>query len=384
MKYLYFAFIVFFLASGQLGAQDENRDQAEKELSLSIKSMNFIRNDEYFNPLGSPGFHLSGEIPLWIDKSLWIEGYTLTGFFFRPEVVYNPTEKLSLRAGAHFLKYWGAGGFTQIKPVLSTSIQIAPGTILTIGSLSGSDKHRMFDPHFNFERLYTDYSENGFQIRTERKHIFNDAWINWENFIFTGDTEREIFTFGESFRYVSHETASPFNIEIPVQIQFKHFGGQVSNYPEHVTTFFNLASGLRVNFNTGDMTGKIGVEYTGFLNSVIPERETYIISHGHASWWRLHYDIKRFYFGSSYWVANNFYAPNGNGIFASVYRFDSKYVIRKREIITGSAYLKLLPEDYLELFFGIDTYYDMCEKRLDYAATLHLNFEDIFRLLIIK
>ncbi len=341
--------------------------------------MNFFRNNEYFNPIGGPGFNLTGELPLFVDKSLWIEGYTLTGFFFRPELVYNATEKISLRAGAHFLKYWGRDGFTEIRPLLSASISLSPSTVLTLGSLSGS-QHMMYDPHFNTERQYWKSAEDGLQVRTTRDHFFNDTWIDWENFIIKGDTEREIFTFGESFRFTSPQILNLLSVELPLQLQFKHYGGQISNYPEHVTTFFNLATGLRINLE-GNRFGKIGLEYTAFLNSVIPDRDTYTISDGTASWFRLHYDVGKFYFGASYWYANDFYSPNGNGLFASIYVFESDYVISKRKLLTGAAYINVLPEDYMELFFGIDTYYDICGKRMDYAMTLHLNFKDMFSIL---
>ena len=155
---------------------------------LSIKSLNFVKNNEYFNPISGSEFILASGLPWSIDKSLWIEGYTLTGFFFQPELVYNPSAKITLRGGAHFLKYSGARKFSEIRPVFSTSLNLSENTVLTIGSLIGSDKHKMFDPHFNNERLYYSYVEDGLQLRTENDHFFNDTWMSWENFIFKGDT----------------------------------------------------------------------------------------------------------------------------------------------------------------------------------------------------
>lgn len=378
MRFLTYIFFVLVLLPYGIKAQNEIKP--DEKLSVSIRSMNFFRNNEYFNPIEGSGFNLTGELPLHLDKSLWIEGYTLTGFFFRPELIYNPSEKIKLRAGGHLLKYWGTNGFKEIRPVFSTSLRIAPKTELTLGSLPGSDKHHMYDPHFNYERLYYAFAEDGVELTTDNDRIFNDAWISWENFIFKGDNEREIFTFGESFIYKSPKISDLFDIELPLQLQFKHYGGQISDYPERVTTFVNLAAGARVNFYTGEATGKLGIEYTGFLNRVIPERETNIINHGRASWLRLHYTLKKFYFGASYWYADDFYAPNGNGIYTSIFVFNSDYVIHQRKIITGSASLRLLPEDYLELFLGFEGFYDVNEKRLDHAITLHLDFGKIFRL----
>ena len=107
--------------------------------------------------------------------------------------------------------------------------------------------------------------EDGFQFTTDNDHFFNDTWLSWENYISKGDTTREIFTFGESFRYTIITFSRFIEFEIPVQIQFKHFGGQISNYPEHVETLFNMASGLRVNFAPAqNKYGKLGIEYLHF------------------------------------------------------------------------------------------------------------------------
>lgn len=381
MRYLAFALIMFFnLFTVAKAQEDSDSGKTRPPLEFNLRSMNFFRNNEYFNQITGSDFNLSGELPAYVDKSLWIEGYTLPGFFFRPELVYNPTDRISLRAGGHFLKYWGNGGFAEIRPVFSTRIGISPSTTLILGSLTGSDSHQMYDPHFNSERLYTDFAEEGIQVTTNKERLFNDAWISWENFIFKGDEEREIFTFGESFRY-SLKISGYMDIEIPLQLQFRHFGGQVSNYPERVTTFFNAAGGLRLNTDiSGGKFGRAGIEYVRFRNTVIPSRDTYILNEGNASWWRLHYNLKRFYLGAGYWLADDFYAPNGNGIYASVFVFDSDYIIHERRIINSSASIRLLPEDYLELFFGMETFYDVCGRKLDYALILHLDFEKIFRI----
>lgn len=380
MRYLYCAFIAIFFISVPAFAQDEEEQgMSGDELSLKIRAVNFIRNNEYFNPIGGQVFNLTGELPLHAEKSLWVEGYTLTGFFFRPELVYNPSEKISLNGGIHLLKYWGADHFSSVRPVFSATLKISENTHLTIGSLPGSNTHRMYDPHFDKERFYTEFAEDGFQLKTTGDRIFNDAWISWENFIFKGDLEREIFTFGESFRYTSPRILDYLSLEVPVQIQFKHFGGQVSDYPERVTTFFNLSAGLRINVSTGRF-GSAGLEYSRFHNSVIPDRVTYTVSSGNADWLKLHYDLKRFSFMASYWQAEDFYAPNGNPLFASIYVFDSDYVIHERKLFTGSASIRLLPEEYFELYFGAEAYYDICAERLDHALTLHLDFGKIFRI----
>jgi len=363
--------------SGQAGEEVETQSG---DLSLRIKNINFVKDNEYFNNIGSetglPGFD---------DKSLWNEGYTLVGFIFQPELVYTLSSNISFRAGIHLLKYSGLKKFSQVKPVISTTLRLLEHTSLTVGSLSGSDRHQHFDPLFNSERLYTDYAEDGFQIITSTDHIFNDNWLSWENFIVKGDTIREIFTVGESFKYTSSPVADFLQFEIPVQFQFKHFGGQISNYPENVDTYFNFTTGLRVNIDLAQKKyGQAGFEYLQFFNSEFPTKPVSGITQGYASWYRFHYTYKPIQFGFYYWKSHNYFAPNGNPMYGSVIDTKSTYVIPDRKIITNSIFLTLLPEDYLELLLGVETYYDVYQERMDVSITLHLNLDKLIRLATLK
>ena len=366
MRYFAITFVSLFIFNFNISGQS-NEDTGDQpgELSLRIKNINFVKNNEYFNPV--------------------VEGYTLLGFFFQPELVYKPSGKITLRAGTHLLKYSGTDKFSQIRPVFSTSLNLSKKTILTIGSLSGSNSHSMFDPHFDSERLYSAYAEDGFQLTSSTDHFFNDTWLSWENFIFKGDRTREIFTFGESFKYTSSYVADILQFEVPVQLQFKHYGGQISNYPEQVETYLNLATGLRINIDIQQKKyGQAGIEYLQFINNELNGESQSGISSGHGSWLRLHYTYKSLDIGATYWRAHNFYAPNGNTIFGSVSDYQVNVVVPERKLITNHIYLTLLPESYLELFLGLETYYDIDSKRLDNVIALHLNFDKLIKLATLK
>jgi len=366
MRYRAIVFVTLLVVSWNIyGQVSEAAETQPGELSLRIKNINFVKNNEYFNPV--------------------IEGYTLPGFFFQPELVYSPSGKVTLRTGIHLLKYSGTEKFSQVRPVFSTTLNISDKTSLTIGSLSGSDNHRLFDPHFNRERLYNAYVEDGFQLTSTNNHFFSDTWLSWEKFIFKGDSAREVFTFGESFKYTSSPVADFMQVEVPFQIQFKHFGGQISNYPEHVETYFNLAAGLRINIDLAQKKyGQAGIEYLQFINNEFNGESHSGISYGYASWLRLHYTYKPLYIGVAYWRAHNFFAPNGNTIYSSVSDYQVNVVVPERKIITNFVNLTLLYESYLELFIGLETYYDIDLKRLDNAITLHLNFDKLIKLATLK
>jgi hypothetical protein len=175
------------------------------------------------------------------------------------------------------------------------------------------------------------------------------------------------------------------HIEVPVQLQLKHRGGQISDYPQRMESFINIAAGLRANFDLGEKRyGQMGIEYLHFYNKEREGDTISGISHGNASWIRFHYAYKAFRFESGYWQAHDFYAPNGNPIFGCVSDYKPGIVIHDRQIINNSFSVRFLPISSLEFFFGVDLYYDINLKRMDQAYTIHLNFDKLLNLLTSK
>lgn len=340
---------------------DSDHEKEPGNLFLSIKSISFFKNNEYYNPL--------------------VEGYTLTGYFFQPELVYLPSEKVLLKAGAHLLGYSGINRYSMVKPLFSVTYNLSEKSRFVIGSLPGSGSHRMLDPHFNKERLYNENSEDGVGFTMQNDNLFTDAWLSWENFIFKGDREREIFTAGESFRYTSPLFLNRIRVEIPLQIQFKHYGGQISNYPEPVETYLNAAAGLKI-YGVSETARQMqaGIDALLFNGRELSGKSVTGINHGNAGWFRLFCSYSCAALEAGYWVSNNFYAPNGNFIFGSVSNYQDNTVIADRKMLTFSATIDLMPENFLSVFLGFDGYYDTALKRLDHSLTLHLRFDKLIRL----
>jgi hypothetical protein len=353
---------VFFVSS--FGQEKSSDPAGDGNLWLNFKNINFVRNNEYRTPV--------------------TEGYTLIGYFIQPSLVYSPSDKVRLQLGTHIVSYSGAEKISKPKLLFSTTYNFSENTRLTLGTLSGCEKHRLFDPHFDSERIYTAYHEDGFQFVTDKKYLFSDTWLSWENFIFKGDSTREVFTAGESFRYTTPKLGSMFSMEFPLQVQFKHYGGEISNYTGHVTTYFNLSGGARLNFDFGGRLGTAAIEYDHFIFNELTGKGDIGITDGYASWFRFHYTNKSVYFGSYYWKSKNFFAPNGNVLYGSVSDFQSNVIIPGRRIWTNSLYLTVFPADYLEIFFGFDGYYNLDKKHMDTSLTLHLNFNKLIRLAALK
>ncbi len=121
MRYSGMLILLFALTFFLLFGQDKTDGSVDEgELYLNFRNINFVKNNEYSNPI--------------------TEGYTLIGYFIQPELVYRPAEKVTLRLGTHLLSYSGTNKFSLIKPVFSTSWHFSKNTCFTIGSLTGSDQ----------------------------------------------------------------------------------------------------------------------------------------------------------------------------------------------------------------------------------------------------
>lgn len=356
--------IISFLlaaAGSMLEGQEPFPEQNKGALFLKLNNINFVKNNEYSNPV--------------------IEGYTLIGYFLQPEIIYRPDEKVSVSLGANLLSYSGTDRFTKVKPVFSTTFSFSDSTFFRIGTLTGSDEHRLEDPHFNKERLYTDYAEDGFQFRTSGKRYFSDTWLSWENFIFRGDNKREILTAGESFRYTLPAIARNIRLEVPFQLLVKHYGGQISNYDEQVETYLNMALGIRAGIVAGKPGECLaGIECMYFSGNSVTKNSPWEINKGYAGWYKLFGKYKNAAVEAGYWHSDNYYAPDGNFIFGSVSDHIEDLIISERSLITGSFNLTIPWKDFLEFKFAFDGYYDTDLKRFDNAMTLHLRFGKLIRI----
>ena len=360
-----FSFIIFTAFSRLAGQEVPDTISPSGRLYFGFHNINFIKDDEYSNPV--------------------IEGYTLIGYLLQPEITYRPASIVTMKLGAHLLSYSGTNRFSQIKPVFSTTINFGKRSYVTLGSLSAGYREYLFDPNFNKERLYTSYSDEGIQLRLRNNILLSDTWVNWENFIFKGDSDREVFTAGESLRYSSPLLLERLRIHVPVQIMFKHFGGQISNYPEEVETYMNAATGIILELDRGGLKpGVAGIELLAFTGRSLTKNAPSGINKGYGLWGKVFCSYKGAELMAGYWKSHDFYAPEGNFIFSSVSDHLENVIVHNRNIITGSASISLLPESFLKIYFAADGYYDINLKRLDSAVTLHLRFDRLFRITTLK
>ncbi|MBE0676191.1 MAG: hypothetical protein IH591_16160 [Bacteroidales bacterium] len=352
------SFNVLVAVSQQPVMPDTDVNNQPGQLSFTFGSLSFFRNNEFRNPI--------------------TKGYTLTGSHLRPLLSWAPVEGLEIKGGLSLSIWSGYDGSPIIKPVFSTSLNLFDEVRITIGSLDGPDKHNMFDPHFDSEKLYSDFQEEGFQFLVGKEHFFSDTWVNWEMFTFWGDRHREELTFGESLRFFAGEPGAKLRFEFPVQVLARHWGGDISIYTEPVETHLNLAGGVRMIVGSDPGSGNgTGIEATAFTYIKGRDMSDIEFNDSYGLWFRGDHTFGDIFVTAGIWVSNNFHSPNGNRMFSSISNYLDGVTVPRRTLLTGSInYTKSHKTGFFSFLQGFDWYYDINEKRFDYTMTLHIRLPE--------
>lgn len=220
------------------------------ELRLNVYSTLFFRDNEFSNPM--------------------IRGYTLPGFRLNPTVSYAPNEKINVELGVYMLRFWGTDSYPNLAysdiaywsgddkktkglhtlPFFRVTYTNGSSLGIVLGNLYGGYHHRLIQPLYARELNLTADPEAGAQILYSNKWLDADVWINWESFIYKGDTHQEAFTFGVSSRLKYNSISSRLHVYSPVQALFQHRGGEIDNITTNsVQTNMNAAAGLGVRYN---------------------------------------------------------------------------------------------------------------------------------------
>ncbi len=335
---------------------------AKDSLFLRIKNINFFKNNEYFGKFA--------------------KGYTNIGSIIAPMLVYYPSERSIIKAGVQILTYSGEERINKITPIFSFTTKLTEYLQVTIGTLNSDYNHKLSEPMLQFDTFYNKNTEVGIQFRLNKSWIESDMWLNWEDYIFRGDTTQEKFICGNStvFNIIEKDN---YKIRIPAQLTFYHIGGQINESTKGVQTFINsyLALYTEYNFNSKDIVafegGKYGSKYQ-VGEGLVPFKK------GHATYLRAMY--KRYCFEASigYWHGNRYYSPVGDLLFSNISFHDPSGSLNHRDMITNKVlYCKELSHGiHFETRF--ESYMDLNYKNFDYSFTFSLYFAQDFFLKKVK
>ena len=319
---------------------------------LTLNNANFFKNNEFFNA--------------------FVEGYTLTGYFFQPGISYRISDQTILRGGLHLLKYSGESGFHQIQPVFSLQHRIYKGIDLIMGTIRGECHHGLIDPLYHEERYLRENVENGLQFLIDKPFIRADLWVNWKNFITRNAEAQEKFEIGFSSEVPIYRANRTLSVVMPLQLIGEHKGGQINRSDEPVSTLANFAVGpdIKVNVNSRLLSSLSWKNmYVGFQDLSPGSQKKN--QEGHALMSTFSVNTQTVNMQLAWWKAHEFITSAGNPLYQVYSRKMNRYLDTERALITGRL---LYHKNYKDLQFrvNVDAYWDTNAVQLDYGFGIYL------------
>ncbi|UII21243.1 hypothetical protein [Fulvivirga ligni] len=357
------------LAQAQLNNKSFQYDHSLQEsdsnvLALSINSLGFAKNNEYFNDIA--------------------DGYTLFGYQLNPNLSYQAGKFIRIEAGIYLQKDFGNDDYSEVAPTFSFRYNKNAFSLI-LGTLDGSVSHRLIEPLYDFENTLNRRLENGFQIKVDKESLFLDTWVDWQNMIYKGDSSQEQITGGMSVKW------SPINkgnvkLTIPYQMVIYHQGGQIDANPEPLQTKGNFSSGLELTFpisEQGFVSEFKMQNYFVYSNNFSGDEDTALkagsgIYLNASIQTRLNLNIM-----ASYWRGSDFTCIQGGQLYSSqsssYKNYDVVEPIRELLILRFMHQLKITDG----VFFNtrVEPFFDFKNGTFEYAYGFYINYTGDFFLL---
>lgn len=343
-----FVFISCFEISAQINnssLESPIRLDSNRRFSFRFSSLNFVKNNEYFNEL--------------------FDGYTLFGYYINPKVAFYARKNVVIELGGFARKEFGTKGLQEIEPTFSIKYQKEDWQMI-FGNLEGNVAHRMIEPMMNFERTLTAPLEHGFQFKKVKNNSFFDSWLDWQRSTSAGEINQEHILFGLVWKHKPFKI-NDLDIRFPIQFTAYHQGGQnlAASFP--VKTWLNPSVGISIE-------KELLKSSVSFENQYIGSFEDGNVGKGWYS--NLKFQNTKWQGILSYWLSENYASPMGGDLFQSASRkFNNEsYSERYRSIMI----LRLIRDwkivQDLNLSFRFEPYYDFRNHIFQHSEGLYLRY----------
>jgi hypothetical protein len=336
-----------------------------QKLFFHFGNKNFLKNNEYFNPLN--------------------EGYTLLGFVAQPSVVYYPGKTTRIEAGASFLKYSGRENFSDIQPLFRFQYQPTSAFQMVMGSLYGGATHGLIEPLYRWEQDFMNPVENGLQFLFNTSHVKADIWLQWEKFIFRGDPFQEELTVGTSVSWKLLPEDAGFNITIPIQSLISHHGGQSISIEKPIQTLANYASGMKASWQMESSLVKgIDLECWVMGYKDLSPKKFQAYKQGYGIYPKAGIQTGGFMFQAGFFYGEKFLAPKGETLFHSALMGDTSILYPVRHLLTAKLIYSKKIQKGIFLAAYTETYTDLKSGNTDYNYGVHMIFDCEFLITKVK
>lgn len=361
--------LLLALAGGSMAfAQPLQLPSAPSELSdsvstsVSVKSSSYFYNYEYFKNTA--------------------KGYTQPGFSLVPTLQLQLGNKLLLGAGAHLKKYWGTAPFGEVEPVVFARYEAAKNFFVQVGTLESSNGHLLSEVLYNPLHMVDYRQENGLQLRYFGSSVFAEAWVSWEHYIKEGDNDQEQLTAGGSLMFQLLPEQSSWELNVPVQLVFKHIGGQINDKTDpnkKVRTMSNLSLGLQLAYKLDSKGTRLGILVQPVkFNDSYDKKPVKGNSGNGAVATTLFYGSPSLDVRIGHLYSRNFYSILGDQVYNNI-TFDYSTIDDKRSMYSGA--LSYHKQAYRGVQFRFDTaaYYDPSYSDVDYYYGVGVIFDLSYR-----
>ena len=341
-----------------------NESDSQK-LYIHILDKNFLKNNEYFNPLN--------------------EGYTLLGYVIEPSIVYYPGKTTRFEAGGSFLKYSGRNGYSDIEPVFRFQYQPSAAFQMVMGSIYGGTAHGLIEPLYRWEQDFMNPVENGLQFLFNTASIKTDIWLQWEQFIFRGDPFQEELTVGTSTTWKLTSENKDFTLSIPLQSLISHHGGQSLSVDKPIQTLADYAGGIKASWQTEESRLKgIDLEFWAMGYNDLSPQKLQAYKHGYGLYPKAGIKFGSFMLQSGYFYGDRFIAPKGEELFHSALTPNIGILYPIRNLLMAKfAFTKMIQRGIF-LAAYTETYTDLKSGNTDYNYGVHIIFDGNFFISKIK
>ncbi|WP_289157267.1 hypothetical protein [uncultured Muribaculum sp.] len=310
------------LASSECGGffrSDESLDSSQVgELRLNVGGLLFFRDNEFSTSV--------------------MDGYTLPGFKLCPTVSYMPSRNVKAELGVSLTRFWGTDRYPNmayrdiaswtggersdgfhVVPFFRVQMATDFGLQVVLGSIYGGANHRLLMPLYEPELNLTADPETGAQVLYSNRWLDADMWVNWESFIYRGDTHQEEFVFGISSRIKYNSERSRLHFYTPVQLLAQHRGGEIDTITSHsVQTLMNGAVGFGARWSINHRRVKsasLELDYLGYYQQA---GELWAFDNGNALYLHGNLDVWNTRFKLGYFYGDKFISMFGYPLFGCV------------------------------------------------------------------
>lgn len=333
----------------------------ENELFIKIQNLNYLKNNEYSNAM--------------------VDGYTLFGYQFNPQLGYKFSRYLSLEAGIFVNKDFGNNRFTQVSPTFSLRYH-KNGFKMIFGNIDGSLNHQLIEPIYNFERVFSNRLESGLQFGLTRKYFGFDIWVDWQNMIYRFSNEKEKLVAGLSMNVLKLKN-DRWEFRIPLQGLVIHTGGQIDTLRGGSSTDYNGAAGIVLDRRFDKKFLKhlyLDVRYVLRSNNYYDGPNT-VETWGDG--WMWNFGMKGAYRTNlmlSYWHGDSYYAEFGGDLYSSLSRsvFYPWYSQRIRELMILRLTKQISLAKGIDLMLRAEPYYDFGNTQFEYSYGFYISIDERF------